>query len=67
MAYQIGFDLYASATQQFLSRVQGSLRSSGPLPEASSEATEAETKEGYVESCWVDNVSEKDYCQSLYV
>ncbi|XP_033638179.1 26S proteasome non-ATPase regulatory subunit 1-like [Asterias rubens] len=46
MAYQIGFDLYASATQQFLSRVQGSLRSSGPLPEASSEATEAETKEG---------------------
>ncbi|CAH1781068.1 unnamed protein product [Owenia fusiformis] len=32
MAYQIGFDLYESATQQFLQRVQGALRGTAPLP-----------------------------------
>ncbi|PVD18462.1 hypothetical protein C0Q70_21011 [Pomacea canaliculata] len=32
MAYQIGFDLYESATQQFLQRVQSALRAAAPLP-----------------------------------
>ncbi|CAL1544748.1 unnamed protein product [Lymnaea stagnalis] len=32
MAYQIGFDLYESATQQFLQRVQAALRVSAPAP-----------------------------------
>ncbi|XP_006819466.1 26S proteasome non-ATPase regulatory subunit 1-like, partial [Saccoglossus kowalevskii] len=32
MAYQIGFDLYESATQKFLSRVQAALRAVAPLP-----------------------------------
>ena len=32
MAYQIGFDLYESATQQFLQRVQAALRQTAPLP-----------------------------------
>ena len=32
MAYQIGFDLYESATQQFLQRVQSALRVTAPLP-----------------------------------
>ncbi|XP_077988315.1 26S proteasome non-ATPase regulatory subunit 1-like [Glandiceps talaboti] len=32
MAYQIGFDLYESATQKFSSRVQAALRAVAPLP-----------------------------------
>lgn len=32
MAYQIGFDMYESATQQFLQRVQSALRSIAPIP-----------------------------------
>lgn len=32
MAYQIGFDLYDSATQQFLQRVQSALRAVAPIP-----------------------------------
>ena len=32
MAYQIGFDLYESATQQFLTRVRTALRSTAPIP-----------------------------------
>ncbi|KAK7090850.1 26S proteasome non-ATPase regulatory subunit 1-like [Littorina saxatilis] len=32
MAYQIGFDLYESATQQFLQMVQSALRAVAPLP-----------------------------------
>ena len=32
MAYQIGFDLYESATQQFLGRVQAALRATAPIP-----------------------------------
>lgn len=32
MAYQIGFDLYESGTQQFLQRVQSALRATAPVP-----------------------------------
>jgi 26S proteasome regulatory subunit N2 len=32
MAYQIGFDLYESATQQFLQRVQSAVRVIAPIP-----------------------------------
>lgn len=32
MAYQIAFDLYESATQQFLGRVLQALRATAPLP-----------------------------------
>lgn len=32
MAYQIAFDLYESATQQFLERVLAALRSTAPIP-----------------------------------
>ncbi|KAH9523483.1 26S proteasome non-ATPase regulatory subunit 1 [Bulinus truncatus] len=32
MAYQIGFDLYESATQQFLQRVQAALKVAAPAP-----------------------------------
>ena len=32
MAYQVGFDLYESATQQFLHRVQSALRNTAPIP-----------------------------------
>ncbi|XP_064639152.1 26S proteasome non-ATPase regulatory subunit 1-like [Lineus longissimus] len=32
MAYQIGFDLYESATQKFLGRIQGALRAQAPIP-----------------------------------
>ena len=31
MAYQIGFDLYESATQQFLQRIQSALRATAPV------------------------------------
>ena len=32
MAYQIGFDLYESATQQFLQRIISALRATAPVP-----------------------------------
>ncbi len=32
MAYQIGFDLYESATQQFLNKIQDVLRVQAPIP-----------------------------------
>jgi len=32
MAYQIAFDLYDSATQQFLGQVLQSLKASAPIP-----------------------------------
>ncbi len=32
MAYQIGFDLYESATQQFLNKIQEALRIQAPMP-----------------------------------
>ena len=41
MAYQIGFDLYESATQQFLGRVQAALRATAPIPIPASGAPEA--------------------------
>ena len=41
MAYQIGFDLYESATQQFLQRVQAALRSTAPIPIPSTPASAA--------------------------
>lgn len=55
MAYQIAFDLYDSATQQFLQRVTNSLRSTVPLPEPEkSVKTEEDKKDRYtvvVPSC----------------
>lgn len=44
MAYQIAFDMYDSATQQFLLRVQNALRSTVPLPEVESKKS-ADEKE----------------------
>lgn len=43
MGYQIGFDLYESATQQFLQSVQNSLRATAPIPETSKPTSELGT------------------------
>ena len=50
MAYQIAFDLYDSATQQFLHRVTNALRSTVPLPEVEKTAdkTEEDKKERFI-------------------
>jgi hypothetical protein len=50
MAYQIAFDLYDSATQQFLQRVTNALRSTVPLPEVEKTAdkTEEDKKERFI-------------------
>ncbi len=32
IAYQIGFDLYESSTQQFLNKIREALRVQAPLP-----------------------------------
>lgn len=45
MAYQIAFDMYDSATQQFLLRVQNALRSTVPLPEVESKKSADEKEE----------------------
>ena len=52
MAYQIAFDLYDSATQQFLHRVTNALRSTVPLPEVEKTAdkTEEDKKESDMET-----------------
>lgn len=39
MAYQIAFDMYESATQQFLGRVLQALRYSAPIPSATQQST----------------------------
>ena len=38
MAYQIGFDLYENATQQFVQRIQAALRATAPIPIISTSA-----------------------------
>ena len=44
MAYQIGFDLYENATQDFLQRVQAALRKTAPATTSpETEATNAES------------------------
>ncbi|XP_063922812.1 26S proteasome non-ATPase regulatory subunit 1 [Zophobas morio] len=73
MAYQIAFDLYESATQQFLERVMVALRATAPIPslledklkpktvESSTEATEsAEPKPEVKEERTLENLSEKE-------
>lgn len=39
MAYQIAFDMYESATQQFLGRVLQALRYSAPIPSATQQSS----------------------------
>ena len=42
MAYQIAFDMYESATQQFLTRVLNAIRKTAPVPAAGSETASEE-------------------------
>ena len=44
MAYQIAFDLYESATQQFLNIVVQAVRKTAPVPEAVEGEAEKERK-----------------------
>ena len=44
MAYQIGFDLYESATQQFLQKVQAALRQTAPASIQTVKTTNHDTK-----------------------
>ena len=46
MAYQIGFDLYESATQQFLKRIQDALRTTAPIPIPDPSTVKEAAKEG---------------------
>ncbi|ELT92764.1 hypothetical protein CAPTEDRAFT_182474 [Capitella teleta] len=69
MAYQIGFDLYESGTQQFLQRVQAALRAVAPIPlphndpvtpaPAKESAMETDT-EVKTETQQLEELSEKD-------
>lgn len=43
MAYQIAFDLYESATQQFLGSVMQALRATAPLPSVIEEKLKPKT------------------------
>lgn len=45
MAYQIAFDLYESATQQFLERVLVALRATAPIPSLLEEKTKAKSSD----------------------
>jgi 26S proteasome regulatory subunit N2 len=73
MAYQIAFDLYESATQQFLERVMVALRLTAPIPslledklkpkstESTAETTEnAEAKPEVKEERSLENLNEKE-------
>ena len=42
MAYQIAFDMYESATQQFLSRVLAAIKKTAPVPQDASAAAATE-------------------------
>lgn len=61
MAFQIAFDLYESATQQFLGRVLQALRATAPIPLASnisSTSIEASSEEANTTAS-VDEKSER--------
>lgn len=45
MAFQIGFDLYESATQKFLARIQGSLKPVGAEAETTTDTKPVETED----------------------
>ncbi|XP_966419.1 26S proteasome non-ATPase regulatory subunit 1 [Tribolium castaneum] len=73
MAYQIAFDLYESATQQFLERVMVALRLTAPIPslledklkpkavESTTESSEnSETKPEVKEEKSLENLNEKE-------
>lgn len=53
MAYQIAFDLYESATQQYLSRVLQALRATAPIPKPDDD-TEKDTEKAASESMETD-------------
>lgn len=57
MAYQIGFDLYESATQDLLSHVMQGLRLTAPVPSLLKDATGKETTKSSTET-ESDNKSE---------
>ncbi len=59
MAYQIAFDLYESATQQFLGRVLQALRATAPIPSLTDKQTKVSV-EGMVGAAAVANAAEKD-------
>merc|ERR1719384_362221 len=44
MAYQIAFDLYESATQQFVNKVLNAVRKTAPIPSAVMKEAEAKTE-----------------------
>lgn len=50
MAYQIAFDLYESATQQFLERVLSALRSTAPIPSLLNEKAKKPVEAGASEA-----------------
>ena len=58
MAYQIAFDLYDSATQQFLQRVTNALRSTVPLPEPEKSV---KTEEDKKDRCLRENFYRKKF------
>jgi len=72
MAYQIAFDMYESATQQFLSRVLAAIKKTAPVPQDASAAaateksdeekmdTEEKPAEEVVETKQVENLSEEE-------
>ena len=63
MAYQIAFDLYESATQQFLGRVLQALRATAPIPSLTDKQTKVSV-EGMVGAAAVANAAEKDGSKS---
>ncbi|XP_034238410.1 26S proteasome non-ATPase regulatory subunit 1 [Thrips palmi] len=63
MAYQIAFDLYESATQQFLGRVLQALRATAPIPSLTDKQTKVSV-EGMVAAAAVANAAEKDSSKS---
>lgn len=63
MAYQIAFDLYESATQQFLGRVLQALRATAPIPSLTDKQTKVSV-EGMVGAAAVANAAEKDGTKS---
>lgn len=78
MAYQIAFDLYESATQQFLERVLVALRATAPIPslleekakpkigdQASSTSAEASTGDATVSESKTEVVKEEKSIDSL--
>ena len=67
MAYQIAFDLYESATQQFVNKVLNAVRKTAPIPSSAEPKNDEETMETDQENKKLDDLSAEEKAQQTTI